>query len=71
MASFYLNLDWTKPVKQKFHFLGISSYKNQPAIPPDKMSYNSSFYCPITGELMIDPVVDLDGNTFERKAIEV
>jgi U-box domain len=32
---------------------------------------NPSFYCPITGELMIDPVVDSEGNTYERSAIEL
>ena len=31
---------------------------------------NANFYCPITGDLMIDPVVDSEGNTFERIAIE-
>lgn len=31
---------------------------------------NASFYCPITGDLMIDPVVDSEGNTYERIAIE-
>jgi len=66
-SSFYfkVGLDQTKISLSEF-LLGIKS-----AIPHYKMSYNSSFYCPITGELMIDPVVDLDGNTFERKAIEV
>lgn len=28
-----------------------------------------SFYCPITQELMVDPVIAPDGNTFEREAI--
>jgi len=28
------------------------------------------FYCPITGELMSDPVSDPDGHTYERSAIE-
>ncbi len=28
------------------------------------------FFCPITHELMIDPVIDPDGNSYERKAIE-
>ena len=32
--------------------------------PPD------SFYCPITREIMIDPVMTLDGQTYERTAIE-
>jgi hypothetical protein len=27
------------------------------------------FYCPITGELMVDPVSDTSGNTFEKSAI--
>lgn len=31
---------------------------------------NSNFYCPITSELMTDPVMDPDGNTYERAAIE-
>ena len=30
---------------------------------------NESYYCPITGALMVDPVIDLDGNSFERSAI--
>ena len=28
------------------------------------------FYCPITGELMKDPVSEPDGHTYERNAIE-
>jgi Mg-chelatase subunit ChlD len=31
---------------------------------------NPSFYCPITGALMEDPVIDSEGNTYERTAIE-
>lgn len=34
------------------------------------MSINISFYCPITAELMIDPVIDREGNSYERAAIE-
>ena len=30
----------------------------------------SSFLCPITRELMTDPVIDRDGNSYERSAIE-
>lgn len=30
-----------------------------------------SFRCPITQELMVDPVMDLDGNSYERAAIEL
>ena len=29
----------------------------------------SSFLCPITSALMIDPVIDPDGNSYERSAI--
>jgi U-box domain len=30
---------------------------------------NPSFYCPLTSQVMRDPVVDADGNTYERAAI--
>jgi len=30
----------------------------------------TTFLCPITHELMIDPVIDPDGNSYERRAIE-
>ncbi|EKX36558.1 hypothetical protein GUITHDRAFT_78812, partial [Guillardia theta CCMP2712] len=30
----------------------------------------SDFICPITGDLMSDPVMDRQGHTYERKAIE-
>lgn len=33
-------------------------------------SYPSSFYCPLTRKLMTDPVVDSEGYTYERDAIE-
>ena len=32
---------------------------------------DNGLFCPITGELMINPVIDNDGNTYERSAIEV
>jgi hypothetical protein len=31
---------------------------------------SNTFICPITQELMVDPVIDPDGNSYERKAIE-
>ena len=31
---------------------------------------NPNFYCPITNELLVDPVVDKDGISYERAAIE-
>lgn len=34
------------------------------------MNYNPNFYCPITGDVMSDPVIDRDGITYERVAIE-
>jgi hypothetical protein len=30
----------------------------------------ASFLCPITLEMMTDPVIDPDGNSYERSAIE-
>jgi hypothetical protein len=30
----------------------------------------ASFYCPITHELMVDPVIDPEGNSYEKQAIE-
>jgi len=30
----------------------------------------SKFFCPITHELMTDPVTDPDGHSYERSAIE-
>lgn len=33
-------------------------------------SDNRAFYCPITCNVMVDPVVDPDGNSYERAAIE-
>jgi len=32
--------------------------------------YPEYFTCPITGELMLDPVIDKDGHSYERSAIE-
>lgn len=35
------------------------------------MSFNPSYRCTLTGDLMVDPVVDREGNSYERAAIEV
>lgn len=35
----------------------------------DEPQYPESFYCPLTHELMIEPVVDPEGNSYERSAI--
>lgn len=29
-----------------------------------------SFYCPLTFQIMVDPVIDPDGHSYERSAIE-
>ena len=34
------------------------------------MELNSNFYCVLTLQLMVDPVMDIEGNTYERAAIE-
>lgn len=34
------------------------------------MQLNDTFYCPITYEIMTDPVIGIDGHTYEKKAIE-
>ncbi|KAK9093865.1 hypothetical protein Scep_025334 [Stephania cephalantha] len=46
------------------YFNKRNSLGNQPLDPLD------SFYCPITGEVMVDPVETSSGQTFERSAIE-
>ena len=35
-----------------------------------QQTVNPNFYCPISGEIMTDPVSDFEGNTYERSAIE-
>ena len=45
----------------------------QPPPPPaaaGSFPIPPSFKCPITGSMMQDPVVDPEGNTYERRAIE-
>ncbi len=36
----------------------------------DLLEAPEAYYCPISGELMADPVVDYEGNTFDRRSIE-
>jgi hypothetical protein len=43
---------------------GVSQQPHQQRGPPDQ------FYCPITRDLMIEPVISPDGYTFEKEAIE-
>lgn len=42
----------------------------QPVVEPKKVEVPADFNCPITGEIMIDPVCTMDGHTYERQAIE-
>jgi Mg-chelatase subunit ChlD len=35
------------------------------------MQINDTFYCPITYRIMTDPVIGIDGHTYERSAIEL
>jgi hypothetical protein len=37
----------------------------------EREAYPEEFYCPITGDVMRDPVVTLDGFTYERTAIQM
>ena len=46
-------------------FLNAIGGRSEPAAATD----TSSFYCPITSEIMRDPVVDREGNSYERSAI--
>jgi len=41
---------------------------NEPALKKQKL--NAEFYCPITLEIMHDPVITADGATYERSAIQ-
>jgi len=40
------------------------------ATAPRRIPVPESFKCPISGEVMVDPVVDPEGNTFDREGIE-
>jgi len=39
------------------------------SIPPESIFIPPDFYCPITGSIMIDPVSDNGGHTYERDSI--
>lgn len=41
-----------------------------PRVQPDEsIGLDSCFRCPITGEMMVDPVIDNGGHSYEREAI--
>lgn len=44
--------------------------ENQESNKNEENEFPQSFFCPLTLELMKDPVVDPEGNSFERSAIE-
>ena len=60
-------------ISQKQHENGHSSidvdYKAFAHQRLDKLSPESAFFCPITSDMMIDPVITADGHTYERSAI--
>ena len=43
---------------------------NEGDVNAEPKYYLKDFICPITGDLMVEPVVTADGNTYERWAIE-
>lgn len=58
-------LSFQRPESKYNKFINLMdpTYKLDPEIP-------NEFLCPISGEIMIDPVVAEDGNTYERRNIE-
>merc|ERR1719456_1775447 len=50
-------------------FSGLAS-DIQDASPSSKWEHPPSFYCPISHQVMHDPVVVSDGHTYERRHIE-
>mmetsp|Transcript_29660 Transcript_29660/g.45447 ORF Transcript_29660/g.45447 Transcript_29660/m.45447 type:complete len:89 (+) Transcript_29660:2326-2592(+) len=48
----------------------ISSHENIPEAPNDDPPPPQQLICPLTSSLMIDPVLAVDGQTYERQAIE-
>lgn len=48
----------------------LSTDARSTSFPPNSfVNFPSYFLCPITNDVMIDPVIDKEGNTFERQAI--
>lgn len=60
----YLLEQQLEEMKQFNEELKVSLKERDTKIP-------EAFICPITQEIMIDPVVASDGHTYERKAIEM
>ncbi len=40
------------------------------AVVPAEVPINPQFFCPITGDIMRDPVITSGGHSYERTAIE-
>ena len=68
MAALLLPDAWlpTLPSAQQWRAVG----RGVRALAGAEQPWPSQFLCPITGELMEDPVTTADGHTFERAAIE-
>jgi hypothetical protein len=48
----------------------LSTDARSTSFPPNtSINFPSYFLCPITNNVMLDPVIDKEGNTFERQAI--
>ena len=54
----------TKPIHNYASINAIEELTNL------NLNNNSSFYCPITQDIMTDPVLTVDGHSYERAAIE-
>lgn len=48
----------------------MSSNNNKQAVADEDSKFPQSFICPLTQEVMREPVMDPEGNSFERSAIE-
>lgn len=65
MAGSLRRMDKTKALRSRWSKLVDKSY-----FPVEYRPLPDSFYCPITCDLMVDPVISRDGNSYEREAIE-
>eukprot|EP00301_Raphidiophrys_heterophryoidea_P005986 c12453_g3_i5.p1 GENE.c12453_g3_i5~~c12453_g3_i5.p1 ORF type:complete len:267 (+),score=44.92 c12453_g3_i5:108-908(+) len=51
-------------------FRATPEYTEKMLVAADDIDVSNDFICPITQELMLDPVIAVDGHTYERKAME-
>ena len=52
------------------HLIAVEDCDEYPPSVPLEESYPPSFYCPISHQVMHDPVVLSDGHSYERRHIE-